>query len=664
VLEAPAGSYEGRFSFHTPESPDLRTAVVTVEAWDDAIDPNRGLATMQILIDICDDDESCDDGFSCNGIERCLDGWCEPGSEPDCSDAFDCTDDGCDERTGLCVHSPRDELCDDGLQCTGAEACSAEFGCVPGIALCDDDVSCTFDYCDEATGHCWSEPNDEICQDGTFCNGWEVCDSEVGCLSGAAPCHDGVECTVESCNEASESCMREPRDDLCEILPEPCSWLRCDLALGCVPDRTSEGPVGDRSCRDGLDTDCDTFIDADDADCTVPACATLVAPESVVAGVATPLAIDLCRSGLDPRWIFCQSERNLEVLVEERFEGVDNQLSLDGAARIDAMAQAPLGRGESGLRMCAPEATAESGAIDATGKEDLALRLWAHNDDMDEGTYLHAQVSSDGGVRWQNVLVLGDGPVGQSGSRHILLPPELDGEPDVRVRIVVEGARGCAFVDDVSLVDMPEVLSSTVLLSEDFSLGFGELLVDDPRGSDVYRVPVAGGWMAQVSGDADASIYGMVGGTTVSPRDRVALEMTFSDRGLGADGYALTELSLDRGHSWTVLLGRGLAEGDRAARLGAWLPVDAETIRDIRFRTRSPSTSVVALGEGIQIDDVEVRLDSHDFADRFSEFVALGDETYGTTLTADGPGLSTIRCAYRTSSYALWSEAHTIVVTP
>lgn len=69
----------------------------------------------------------CDDGFFCNGIEKCMHGVCVDGEEPDCKDDVECTTDFCDEATHgfVCHHLPDDALCGPG------QTCRPRLGCRP-----------------------------------------------------------------------------------------------------------------------------------------------------------------------------------------------------------------------------------------------------------------------------------------------------------------------------------------------------------------------------------------------------------------------------------------------------------------------------------------------------------------------------------------------------
>ena len=101
---------------------------------------------------LCADDDECDDGLFCNGVETCAAGDCQPGTAVECNDGQSCTVDSCDESADSCLHAPNDGACDDGLYCNGVEICDALTGCLAGSGdPCDDAVACTIDTCDEST---------------------------------------------------------------------------------------------------------------------------------------------------------------------------------------------------------------------------------------------------------------------------------------------------------------------------------------------------------------------------------------------------------------------------------------------------------------------------------------------------------------------------------
>ncbi|MGB0714310.1 MAG: IPTL-CTERM sorting domain-containing protein [Phycisphaerae bacterium] len=202
----------------------------------------------------CVVDADCDDGVFCNGAEACVSGVCQNGTAPDCDDSIDCTVDSCDTNTDSCQNSPLDDLCDNNLFCDGVEVCDPNNGCQAGPAPdCNDSVGCTVDSCNEDTDSCDNLPSDAACDDGAFCNGVETCDPNNDCQAGSAPnCDDSVGCTVDSCNEDTDSCDNMPNDAACD------DGAFCNGVEVCDPDN---------DCQAGTPPNCD-----DSVDCTIDTC--------------------------------------------------------------------------------------------------------------------------------------------------------------------------------------------------------------------------------------------------------------------------------------------------------------------------------------------------------------------------------------------------------
>ena len=228
----------------------------------------------------CDDDELfCNGSEACDALAGCVSSGdpCDPGTfcneatdicdecqvDTDCDDGVGCTNDACVE--GLCVSTPDDGYCDNGLFCDGAETCDGVNDCQPGTApVCDDAVGCTDDSCNEETDSCDYVANDGNCDNGLFCDGAETCDEVNDCRPGTAPdCDDADACTADSC-ESNSGCVHESiacddedacTNDGCD--PDmgcthdpvncddnhPCTLDSCDPATGCVSD-----PI---DCNDG-----------------------------------------------------------------------------------------------------------------------------------------------------------------------------------------------------------------------------------------------------------------------------------------------------------------------------------------------------------------------------------------------------------------------------
>jgi len=145
------------------------------------------------------------------------------------------------------------QSCDNGAFCDGQESClsgSCQAGTPPD---CGDGVDCTVDACNEDTDSCDHLPDDTSCDDGLWCNGTESCDILLDCQAGTAPdCDDGVDCTADACNEDADSCDHLADDASCD------DGLWCNGAESC--DVLLD-------CQAGTPPDC-----GDGVDCTADAC--------------------------------------------------------------------------------------------------------------------------------------------------------------------------------------------------------------------------------------------------------------------------------------------------------------------------------------------------------------------------------------------------------
>ena len=221
----------------------------------------------------CLDASECDDTIYCNGDEICDNGFCAPGTPPDCADAIDCTNDLCDEASASCINVANNAACDNGMFCDGAETCNPVAGCEPGIAPdCDDGFDCTMDSCDDVAAMCQHVPDDSACQDMSVCNGPEVCTVGVGCEPSAGPldCNDFLNCTIDDCDEGVPGgCTHVADDAVCDNGLLCDGEETCDLVMGCV-DGPSVVCADDgiactlEACSEAVGG-CDTMLD--DATC-------------------------------------------------------------------------------------------------------------------------------------------------------------------------------------------------------------------------------------------------------------------------------------------------------------------------------------------------------------------------------------------------------------
>jgi cysteine-rich repeat protein len=225
----------------------------------------------------------CPDGQFCNGEETCDGaGACMVGPPVDCSDGVGCTDDVCDELSASCTSTPNDFNCsDDGLFCTGAEFCDAQNDCsssgdpcptgtvcndgpnsCDAIAACGNGILELGEECDDSntldgdccSSLCVSEPAGSLCADGQFCNGEETCDGAGACLAGLpVGCDDGIGCTVDACDEVSDSCVATSNDNNCTDDGLFCNGQEiCDPIDGCLNTGSPCGPG--ETCNEATST--------------------------------------------------------------------------------------------------------------------------------------------------------------------------------------------------------------------------------------------------------------------------------------------------------------------------------------------------------------------------------------------------------------------------
>ncbi len=133
------------------------------------------------------------------------------------------------------------------------------------VAQCDDGVDCTADRCDLEIERCRFEPDDSVCADEVYCDGDERCEPGLGCREGEpVACSDGDSCSIDRCDEATQSCEHVERDADGDGDPV---W-NCDGG-DCDDTDPNISSAAQERCGNGHDDDCDGELD--EADCVRPA---------------------------------------------------------------------------------------------------------------------------------------------------------------------------------------------------------------------------------------------------------------------------------------------------------------------------------------------------------------------------------------------------------
>jgi hypothetical protein len=142
---------------------------------------------------------------------------------------------------------------------------------------CPDGQVCQEGYCvtdGESVPAC---REDADCEDGQFCNGVELCSGQVegadsaGCVAGVVPSlDDGIPCTQDACDEATDTVIHVPGAD-CEcnqdgdsrcaaVFAGPCETGVCDTTVfACVRQVIEEN----ETCDDGIECTQGTVCDAE-----------------------------------------------------------------------------------------------------------------------------------------------------------------------------------------------------------------------------------------------------------------------------------------------------------------------------------------------------------------------------------------------------------------
>jgi cysteine-rich repeat protein len=203
----------------------------------------------------CTHVSSCDDGIACT-VDSCAGTTCtHVPTDSLCTDPGACGNTFCSAVTG-CVLVPVAGSCNDGQFCNGVDSCSGgtcsvhtgapcanlgecKDGCNEAFDVCgspfgtpctEDGNLCTDDVCDGG-GTCISLDNSDLCDDGVFCNGVDVCTNGSCSFHVGDPCILAGEC-ADTCVESIRAC-RSPQFEPCSSDGNLCTDDYCNGLGGC-----------------------------------------------------------------------------------------------------------------------------------------------------------------------------------------------------------------------------------------------------------------------------------------------------------------------------------------------------------------------------------------------------------------------------------------------
>ncbi len=213
------------------------------------------------------DGRTCSDGAFCTSGDTCQPSGACLGGARDCSSLTDpCNLGVCNETADACQRQARNEGggCSDGLYCTTPDVCAAgTCGGAPRSCSASADA-CNTGVCSESQDACQKSPrpNGTSCDDGQYCTVSDRCQSGA-CQSGAARDCSGLDdppCIVGTCSEAQDQCVAvDPGTCGCD--PDlDADFDGADSCADCDDTNGSVHPSALERCN-GLDDDCDGRID-------------------------------------------------------------------------------------------------------------------------------------------------------------------------------------------------------------------------------------------------------------------------------------------------------------------------------------------------------------------------------------------------------------------
>jgi MYXO-CTERM domain-containing protein len=147
---------------------------------------------------------TCDDGLWCTVGDACSAAGACAGTTRNCTDAFACTTEACDEASDTCISIAVAGTCFIDGTCFGTGARNPANTC----QLCDPAISSAS----------WSPaPVGRTCDDGLWCTPTDACDAAGACTGSGTRCDDALACTANTCVEVSMTCDNAIDETACVI---------------------------------------------------------------------------------------------------------------------------------------------------------------------------------------------------------------------------------------------------------------------------------------------------------------------------------------------------------------------------------------------------------------------------------------------------------------
>ncbi|MDD5253941.1 MAG: MopE-related protein [Candidatus Nanoarchaeia archaeon] len=159
--------------------------------------------------------------------------------------------------TGLIIPYDDGTDCDDELYCTVDDVCSAGV-CTGSPIDTSDGVECTVDSCDEITNIILHNPQDSLCDDGLYCNGEETCDMTEDCRAGT-----DIDCSMNNILGIN-TCFNDPDNNPYTLDYRDAFTSECNEETdGC----TIGSNAINHECKFGCNAGCESNSDCSATEC-------------------------------------------------------------------------------------------------------------------------------------------------------------------------------------------------------------------------------------------------------------------------------------------------------------------------------------------------------------------------------------------------------------